>query len=173
MQSNGRLWALSVDILSGKVISKLTLSQLLIYVCIMKGWPPQSRRRSWTRPPACWHPNFTLPPSQICNNRSQFLEPPITWLFIMAAWTTWCHPWVACLGCYKKVDWERQEEQASKKHFSMTSASVPTSRVWPYLSFCPNFPGWSTTNCKEKKINPFLLSLFLASVFYQSNIKHN
>lgn len=37
----------------------------------------------------------------------------------------WCHSWADGPGYYKKAGRERLDEQASKQHFSKTSASAP------------------------------------------------
>jgi hypothetical protein len=49
----------------------------------------------------------------------------------------WCYPWAGGPGCYKNTSWASHEEQASKQHPSMVSASAPASRFQLCLSFYP------------------------------------
>ena len=55
----------------------------------------------------------------------------LDWWFmweVTAHWD-WYHPWAHGPGWYKKAGWASHEEQASKQHAPMASASVPAFRA--------------------------------------------
>ena len=81
-------------------------------------------------------------------------------LFSIRAHCGWCHPWPGSRGFYKTAGWASHEEQASKQHSSMASASAPASWFWPCWSSCPE---------TVIEINPFLPKLLLVMVFSRSN----
>ena len=71
-------------------------------------------------------------------------------------WCGWCHLWTGGLGFYKKAGWASHEEQASKQHGSMASASAPASTFCPawvpvLISFNDELYGGDIN-----RINPFL-----------------
>jgi hypothetical protein len=45
----------------------------------------------------------------------------------------WANPWAGGPVFYKETGWASHEEQASKQHPSMASASAPASRFLPWL----------------------------------------
>jgi hypothetical protein len=47
----------------------------------------------------------------------------------------WNYPWPGVLEFYKKSGKASYDEQASKEHYSMASASAPASRFLPCLEF--------------------------------------
>lgn len=68
------------------------------------------------------------------------------------------------LALYKAL-WVSQDEQASKQHPFVTSASAPFSRFLPCLIACPGFLQWWTPCGSVNQTNSFLPNLLLAMVF--------
>lgn len=50
--------------------------------------------------------------------------------------------WAGGPGVYTKENWASQEEQTSRRHFSLASASTPISF---YLELLPDFHSWWAT----------------------------
>lgn len=78
----------------------------------------------------------------------------------------WCHPCYGDLRFYRQANWMNQDEQTSKQHSFIVSASVPTFRFMLSWSSCPGLIQWWTTTWKNKQNKPSAPQLAFWSLYF-------
>lgn len=104
----------------------------------------------------CWESNSSSLGEQVLLIAELFLHS--LWGFFL--FNDWC-------GKNQKVSSARSREQASRQHYSLTSASASASRVMTFLSSCHDFPQWWTVTWKCKANNLFPPKLHLVMILSQ------